>query len=268
MIQNKLRNERTRLRREFHAAVPDIPTRHFICDDLLPDEVARNIFEAFPKNKTAFRRIESFREKKSTSKNLNQFPPILSHIIFALQDPSIVRLIEEITGIPDQEADPKLYAGGLSMMFKDDYLNPHIDNSHDSERRLYRTLNLLYYVTPNWRLESGGNLELWDGVVRNNLTLESKFNRLVVMETNKTSLHSVHKVASDGARCCVSNYYFSRHCRYDRDYFHVTEFHGRPEDRFGRARAMLDRFLRTGMRKLVPSGLSKKDIHGPAPAAR
>jgi hypothetical protein len=28
-----------------------------------------------------------------------------------------------------------------------DFLNVKIDNSHSSERKLYRTLNLLYYVT-------------------------------------------------------------------------------------------------------------------------
>jgi hypothetical protein len=28
-----------------------------------------------------------------------------------------------------------------------DFLNPKIDNSHSGERKLYRTLNLLYYVT-------------------------------------------------------------------------------------------------------------------------
>ncbi len=27
-----------------------------------------------------------------------------------------------------------LYAGGLSMMFEGDFLNPHIDNSHDAGR--------------------------------------------------------------------------------------------------------------------------------------
>ena len=27
------------------------------------------------------------------------------------------------------------------------YLKPHLDNSHDRDRKRYRVLNLLYYVT-------------------------------------------------------------------------------------------------------------------------
>ena len=66
---------------------------------------------------------------------------------------------------------------------------------------------LLYYVTPGWRLENGGNLELWDCAVRRNVTLVSQFNRLVLMETTPWSWHSVSPVVADGFRCCVSNYY-------------------------------------------------------------
>lgn len=73
------------------------------------------------------------------------------------------------------------------MMFKDDFLNSHIDNSHDSSRNLYRRLNLLYYAPPDWTLESGENLERWDDKVKTQKTITSKLNRLVAMQTNKTS---------------------------------------------------------------------------------
>lgn len=47
----------------------------------------------------------------------------------------------------------------------------------DLSNRLYRALNLLYYVSPGWRLENGGNLELWDEHVTTPMTVESRFNR-------------------------------------------------------------------------------------------
>lgn len=112
-------------------------------------------------------------------------------------------------GFKKIEPDPKLYAGGLSMMFSGDFLNPHIDNSHDGDRHRYRRLNLLYYVSPGWNLRNGGNLELWDEARIKPKTLVALENRLVVMETNKISWHSVSKVEIDRPRCCVSNYYFS-----------------------------------------------------------
>jgi Rps23 Pro-64 3,4-dihydroxylase Tpa1-like proline 4-hydroxylase len=36
-------------------------------------------------------------------------------------------------------------------MSKGAYLRPHLDNSHDKNRKRYRVVNLLYYVTPDWR---------------------------------------------------------------------------------------------------------------------
>ena len=96
------------------------------------------------------------------------------------------------------------------MMGADDFLNPHIDNSHDSKRETYRRLNLLYYITPDWSAENGGNLELWDKKVQNPKQIVSHFNRLVVMETNKKSWHSVEPVSVERGRCCISNYYFSK----------------------------------------------------------
>ena len=99
------------------------------------------------------------------------------------------------------------------MMFCGDYLNPHIDNSHDAKRKRYRRLNLLYHVSPDWGFDSGGNFELWDESRMSPKTIVSRRNRLVVMETNKTSWHSVSPVNVDGPRCCVSNYYFPKYRR-------------------------------------------------------
>jgi len=55
-------------------------------------------------------------------------------------------------------------------------------------------------------------------------TIFSNFNRLVVIETNKTSWHSVCQVKVDKIRCCVSNYYYSSISPDYNEYFHVTSF--------------------------------------------
>jgi Rps23 Pro-64 3,4-dihydroxylase Tpa1-like proline 4-hydroxylase len=142
---------------------------------------------------------------------MSSYNPLLEEIIYAFQDPRAVKLISSITGIQQLLPDEHLYAGGISMMVEGHYLNPHLDNSHDLERNHYRVLNLLYYLTPDWRDEYGGNLELWDkGLDRPQRTLHSRFNRLVVMQTHTRSWHSVSKVETNGRRCCVSNDYFSR----------------------------------------------------------
>ena len=88
-------------------------------------------------------------------------------------------------------------------MGKGDFLNPHIDNSHNMQRNKYRRLNLLYYVSPEWNLKCGGNFELWDKKVKSKKTIVSSFNKLIIMETTEESWHSVNKVLVDNLRCCV-----------------------------------------------------------------
>lgn len=226
-------------------------TRHFTIDDLLPAEIAREIYAAYPKDGAGFEARESFRERKYTSARLSTHPAILSAITYAIQDPRVVAAIADIVGWENIDPDPMLYAGGLSMMFGGGFLNPHIDNSHDAKRDRYRRLNLLYYVTPDWRREDGGHLELWDRAASKPVVIESRFNRLVIMETNRTSLHSVSPVVAPGPRCCVSSYYFSEQSPDGSEYFHVTSFTGRPEERLKRALGPVD----NGLRQCVASAL-------------
>jgi hypothetical protein len=119
-------------------------------------------------------------------------------------------------------------------------------------------LNLLYYVTPDWKLEYGGNLELWpNGINQKQITIQSKFNRLAVMTTHNNSLHSVSPVVFEGYRRCVSNYYFANAPLLDSDRFHVTSFRGRPENKFSDLVLRADAFLRMTLRKVFKKGIKE-----------
>ncbi|MGB7442583.1 MAG: 2OG-Fe(II) oxygenase [Coleofasciculaceae cyanobacterium] len=260
LVAERLRTERKKLQKQFHAQKDEITTRYFVADNLLPEEMCRAIYKAFPPV-SEMRLISSFREKKYTSKALDRFPPILADATFAFQASEVIAEIEHICSFNDLRADPSLYAGGISVMKKDNFLNPHIDNSHDGERQFYRVLNLLYYVSPDWQVDLGGNLELWDSKVRKRLEVPSLFNRLVVMETNRSSYHSVNPVRTDRIRCCVSNYYFQNFSLELEDYFHITEFIARPEQPVVRSLSKWDNTVRTLVRHIFKQGLGKKDVY-------
>lgn len=260
LILTRLDPLANKLQAEFNGSYDEVGVRYCVVDDLLPQDVAEQISSSFP-DPSRMRLMESFREKKFTSKNFDQFDPLVREITFAVQDPRVIALVERITGIEEQIPDSSLYAGGLSAMVKGHYLGPHIDNSHDGTRTYYRTLNLLYYVTPDWSLESGGNLELWDRNVKKSATIVSHFNRLAIMETTPVSWHSVSQVKVQGVRKCVSNYYFSKRSPTGSDYFNVTSFSAWPNQPFRRALAHADNQLRQVIRKLAPHGLGKKDVY-------
>ena len=260
LILSRLESSVDSLSRQFASSSSEVGVRYFALDELLPMAFALKISSVFPATQS-MRLMSSFREKKFTSKNFEKFDPILRDITFALQDPRVISIIERITGINHQIPDPSLYAGGLSAMVKGHYLCPHIDNSHDGSRKVYRVLNSLYYVSPNWSIDDGGNLELWDKSVRKNATIASLFNRLVIMETTPFSWHSVSEVQTEKIRNCVSNYYFSSVSPTGEHYFNVTSFSARPEQPFRRFVASIDNHFRQAIRKVIPDGLGKKDVY-------
>lgn len=229
----------------------------FYVDDLLPEEIAFRIHDNFPKASEMVLK-KSIRENKYIAAQMNLYHPILEDIIYAFQEEKIVKLIAKICNIKEAFPDDKLYAGGISLMSENQFLNPHLDNSHDKDRERWRVLNLLYYVTPGWDLKNGGNLELWpDGLDENPITIESKFNRLAVMATHNHSLHSVSPIVVDKERKCVSNYYFSNEPLESSDTFHVTSFRGRPENKITDIILKTDTWLRMNLRKIFKKGIKE-----------
>lgn len=229
------------------------PVRHVVVDSVLPEETARAVAEAFPPHER-LGRYDSLKERKSIGVDMDDYDPLLKEITFAFQDPRVLRAVQGITGIAELAPDANLYSSGLSSMGDGDYLNPHIDNSGNPLLGQYRRVNALYYVAPDWDPARGGNLELWDAKRAHPLLVEPRFNRLVLMNTNRTSFHSVDPIRGAGSlrRNCVSNYYFSSASPEGFDYFHVTGFRGRPEQPLRDVWLRLDAWLRGTYRKIRP----------------
>jgi Rps23 Pro-64 3,4-dihydroxylase Tpa1-like proline 4-hydroxylase len=245
---DRLGAARTELRRQWETPAR---LRSFVLDDLLPAGEAQALYQAFPGPDQMMRRHD-LRESKYVSAQLDRHAPALEELTFAFQDVQVVALLAEITGIDELEPDPLLYAGGISAMTWGVFLNPHLDNSHDGGRQRYRVLNSLYYLTPDWREQWGGNLELWDsGLHGPPRTIASRFNRLVLMETNRRSWHSVSPIVHEGRRTCVSNYFFRRRPVGSEDYFHATSFRGRPGQWARDLLLRADNRLRTSILKVV-----------------
>ena len=254
-ILKSLSDNEEQLKNQFQNDISSI--RSFYLDDLLPEEITNQIHQVFPKPEQMVLK-RSIREDKYVAAQMNLYNPLLEEIIFAFQGERIVEKVGEICGIDNPIPDENLYAGGISMMGNGQFLNPHLDNSHDKDRNLWRVLNLLFYVTPNWEEEYGGNLELWpDGMNNKQITIHSKFNRLAVMETHNDSLHSVSPVVFEGYRCCVSNYYFSDKPMRKEDTFHVTSFRGRPENKITDLVLRFDAKLRMMVRKIFKKGIKE-----------
>jgi len=119
IIEQKLKGEVVRLRDEFHQHA----VQSCFIDNLLPEDEALKIFEAFP-DKSSMMLKKSLRENKYVAAQMDKYTPILEEIIYAFQDQRVLKVVEEITGIVEMVPDEHLYAGGVSLMAKDNFLNP------------------------------------------------------------------------------------------------------------------------------------------------
>jgi len=252
-IATRLRAQQTELAAAFARAEP---VRHFVVDDLLPAAWLRAVADAFPRPDQLLLK-RSLREQKRVGIAIERYDAAIGDLLLAFQAPDVVAAVSDITGIAGMEPDPTLYASGISVMGQGDFLNPHLDNSHDGDQRRYRVLNLLLYSSPDRDPADGGNLELWPTDRRAPRTIDARFARLVVMETGPRSWHSVSRVRTARARQCVSNYYFAAASSSGRDYRHVTTFAGRPEEPVKRALLAADALLRNALGRAFPRLLQR-----------
>lgn len=255
IIANKLKDNKQVLYAMYQNSSNSIG--YFYLDNLLPEDLVSQISSAFPDTSKMVLK-KSLREFKYVSAQMDQYNSLLEEIIYAFQDQKVIDELVEICNFKNIFPDKELYAGGISLMGKDHFLNPHLDNSHDKNRNLWRVFNLLFYVSPNWKLENGGHLELWtNGLNQKPLLIENKCNRLVLMATHNNSIHSVTKITSENPRQCISNYYFSDKPLLESDTFHVTSFRGRPESKITDTLLKVDTFLRMNIRKIFKKGIKE-----------
>ncbi|MGA9422675.1 MAG: 2OG-Fe(II) oxygenase [Rhodanobacteraceae bacterium] len=169
------------------------PYPYAVMDDFLKPETARELARVFPRpddpvswDHFGARGLEM---KLGTSRE-EDFPDPLRAAIHDLNAGVFVRFLEQLTGIDHLLPDPHLVGGGLHLSRRGDHLGVHADFNWHEKLQAHRRLNVLIYLTPDWRREYGGELELWDTsaeyLVRR---VEPEFNRAVVFTTRSDTFH-------------------------------------------------------------------------------
>jgi hypothetical protein len=100
IVARRLRGDTARMRAEFER--PHIGgTRCTLVDELLPADLARGIYQAFPPT-SEMRFWSSFRERKYTSRALTGGNPLVHDAVFAFQTPEVLEAVAAITGLRDE----------------------------------------------------------------------------------------------------------------------------------------------------------------------
>lgn len=169
------------------------PYPHIVIDDFLPDAAARELAIAFPgpNDDVAWDHYAApGLEVKLGCGDETKFPRAIRDALRDMNSSEFVRFLEQLTGVEHLLTDPHLLGGGMHLTREGGLLGVHADFNWHPQIHAHRRLNLLLYLTPDWRPEYGGELELWstDGtqLVRR---VEPLFNRAVLFTTRSDTFH-------------------------------------------------------------------------------
>jgi hypothetical protein len=132
--------------------------------------------------------------------------------------------------------DPQYQGAGLLAARKGGVHKIHRDRNRHLDTHFYRRLTLLVYFNIGWRSGYGGELNLWDKEIQNNIMLPPLFNRCIVFENTQHAFHSISEVnMPEGMiRKAINFYYYTEHPAPSERHTHVhnTEFFASPGERW------------------------------------
>lgn len=191
------------------------PYPHIVIDDFLHPSSVEELARVFPGPTDAVawdHYAAPGLEVKLGCGDEMRFPEPIRQAIYQMNAGPFIRFLETLTGIDHLLTDPHLLGGGMHLTKQGGHLGIHADFNWHEKLQAHRRLNLLLYLTPNWRSEYAGELELWDTtgsrLVRR---VEPRFNRCVIFTTRSDTFHG-HPIAWTPAnvnRQSIALYYYT-----------------------------------------------------------
>jgi Rps23 Pro-64 3,4-dihydroxylase Tpa1-like proline 4-hydroxylase len=175
------------------------PFKHLVIEDFLKTDVAEALLRDFP----AFdpkRAVNEFGEvgNKAVNEKIETLSASYAAIARYLKSETFLKLMSDLTGIPDLLPDVNMFGGGTHENRHGQELDPHVDFNYDPKTKLHRRLNLLVYLNREWDESWGGSIELHSNPRKpdeNEITsFTPLLNRAVIFETNEYSWHGFQRI--------------------------------------------------------------------------
>lgn len=218
MMKTKLdsleENNLIELRSSFQSS---LPFNHLILDDFLEQSVALDIASEFPKfDDEIWYKYDSPLEIKKASNNWNAFKKKTYQFFYHVLSPQFTEKLSSLLGVK-LYPDVGLHGGGFHTHKAGGKLNPHLDYSIHPKLGLQRRVNLILYISPEWKPEYGGAFGLWENSTEGKgpgklvKTVDCLFNRAVIFDTTQNSWHGIcNQIASgEHTRNSLATYYLA-----------------------------------------------------------
>lgn len=171
---------------------PNIQIKNF-----LDEKIAKKLEKNFPsyKDSNAWTSHKGHNDhKNSTFKKAQnderKFPKVIREFIRETSSRQFILFLESISGISGLIPDPYIIGGGLHIAKNGGYLNIHTDFNWQHKLQLHRRLNVLIYLSSNWKEQFKGSLELWNSSRKKKVKdYVPEFNSCVIFNTTGKSFH-------------------------------------------------------------------------------
>ena len=206
------------------------PFPHIVFDGLFNPRLLELVLADFDRLKfSEWRRYDNSNELKRGSAPKTRLG-VASQLYFStIYSGEFVEFLEALTGIEGLIVDPELYAGGLHDIPSGGKFAMHIDFNQHSVTRLANRLVFITYLNRDWRLDYGGDLELWDAETRQRVdSVVPEFGRSVLFYQSSKSLHGhpnpVNAPNGRHRRSAAAYFYSNGRADGDGPEFHTTLF--------------------------------------------
>ena len=179
------------------------PFPHIVIDDFIPEDLALQCHNQMSQHQQwMFDTMEGYPEDErdsqvnkwwtpfdTDSKNrLESDMPAVWKCLQYFNSRPFLLFLENLTGIKDLIADVDFEGGGIHKIKNGGRLELHSDYNKHPNKDIWRRINLLLYLTPNWNYN--GHLDLYekDPLVKVKSILPT-FNRAVIFNTTDDSIH-------------------------------------------------------------------------------
>ncbi|SVD76415.1 uncharacterized protein METZ01_LOCUS429269, partial [marine metagenome] len=198
--------------------------KHIVLDDFLDERKARSLANEHKNIKEDLWLDYSHRNQKKTGITNKYLMGSNTRLLLEeISSQPFLDWLQKLTGAKNLIPDPDLDRAGLHRIKKGGYLNVHVDEeSHIKYKYWKRRLNLLFYISPDYQENWGGNLEFWESkrkkielggsrTKRKIDSIEPIFNRCVIFLTDDKSYHghpAPLNCPADSARRSIAAYYY------------------------------------------------------------
>jgi Rps23 Pro-64 3,4-dihydroxylase Tpa1-like proline 4-hydroxylase len=170
------------------------PFEHISIQNFLNEEYAEQLYNAFPKDIESgkWHKYNNPLEVKYAFDNMNLMPRCIKKLFYLLSTKDIAGKVRELSNIQDLEHDPFLHGAGLHIHPRNGLLNMHLDYEKHPFMNKERRLNMILYLSKDWKEEWHGDTQLWDKDMQQCIkSSKVRFNTAIIFKTNEISWHGL-----------------------------------------------------------------------------